>query len=817
MAGIDEPQGGNSPFALNAGQRVGAGRFRLMRQLGRGGMGVVWLAFDERLQEAVALKFLPPEVAADAMALDDLRRETRKSRRLTHPNIIRIHDLYEAPDEPAFISMEYVEGSNLTALRLENEQRCFTWAVVAPLALQLCQALEYAHGEKVVHRDLKPANVMLDGDGRLKLADFGIAGTISDSASRISARFSTSGTLAYMSPQQMNGERPSVKDDIYSLGATLYELLTSRPPFNGGDIPYQVRNVAPTPMTERLAEFEITNAIPGSASALIMACLAKEAAQRPQSARAVMERIQSSYEGDVSPAGLAQAVAAAEAQEAYNPEEAAQAEGSRGWLVWTAALVAVVLAIGGAAWYFAGHRADSQEVQKKPVPEQKTDTGQSLDGATGESATTAHAPPIRDGLVLYFNFDEPPKNGVVPDESGSGNAGHVVNAQWTTQGRHGGAMQFSRSNSYITVPNRPSLNPAQITVAAWVKTSYSDNVWRRIFDKAYAKGFALSEGGDYQSYHNQGQLVWEADKHDVESRQHRLDDGWWHHVAGTYDGTVQALYLDGQLLTMERIWSGGISANNYDLTIGANHSTLDNNDEFNASFDGLIDEVMMFNRALSSDEIRQLYDAAPAQTHRMERSEVQKKTAQEQKTGPVQTSEGFAPPEQFVSLFNGRDLTGWSADPNVWSVKDGVIYAEELAGQNMGSGIKWANGTVANFVLRLKVRFKDYFSKRQGNIQVNYRAQTNWMYAYTFSGITNEAGSVLEVHRSPVVLAKCGLQEVSPNNAPRNLPQLVRQIKSPEAVAKSFPGLERNHDRRPRQPHSAFSEWATRCGLARRE
>ena len=198
-------------------------------------MGVVWLARDTRLKEDVALKLLPPEVAADPIAINDLGVETQKSRRLTHPHIIRIHDLYEAEGEPAFISMEYVDGPNLTGLRLKQELKCFTWEFIEPLVLQLCEALEYAHAEKVIHRDLKPANLMLDAKGRLKLADFGIAATMSDSMSRVSRRDKdTSGTLNYMSPQQMDGDTPRPTDDIYALGCTLYELLTSRPPFYTG-------------------------------------------------------------------------------------------------------------------------------------------------------------------------------------------------------------------------------------------------------------------------------------------------------------------------------------------------------------------------------------------------------------------------------------------------------------------------------------------------------------------------------------------------------------------------------------------------------
>jgi serine/threonine protein kinase len=270
-----------------AGNTVGGGRYSLVKVLGRGGMGIVWLARDARLNSEVALKFLPPQIRYDLAALDDLRRETARSRKLSHPNIIRIHDLYEAPNEDAFISMEYVEGRNLADLRVEQPARVFAWSFLKPILEQLCAGLEYAHGERIIHCDLKPANLMLDKNNRFKLADFGIARTMSDSMTR-SVFSQTSGTLLYMSPQQMEGGTPRVTDDIYALGATLYELMTGKPPFYTGDIVHQVRLVSPRPMKERLAELGLTNEIPALVEQAIMACLSKNPNERPQSAADVL-------------------------------------------------------------------------------------------------------------------------------------------------------------------------------------------------------------------------------------------------------------------------------------------------------------------------------------------------------------------------------------------------------------------------------------------------------------------------------------------------------------------------------------------------
>jgi serine/threonine protein kinase len=268
------------------------GRYKLNHVLGRGGMGVVWLAHDERLERDVALKFLPEAVHFDAGALDDLKRETRRCLELTHPNIIRIYD-FVTDAQAAAISMEYIDGKTLAALRIDKENRVFDVDELAPWMSQACQALFYAHEEvKVVHRDLKPANLMLTSRGQLKIADFGIARSVSDSMTQVTMRRATSGTLVYMSPQQMNGDVSKTTDDIYALGATIYEFLTSKPPFYSGDIPFQVRQSIPRKMSERREELGISGAeIPQEWEETIAACLEKAPNQRPRDMMEVAERL----------------------------------------------------------------------------------------------------------------------------------------------------------------------------------------------------------------------------------------------------------------------------------------------------------------------------------------------------------------------------------------------------------------------------------------------------------------------------------------------------------------------------------------------
>ncbi len=278
-----------------------AQRYLLVRQIGRGGRGEVWLARDEELNEEIALKRLPPEMANDAVAIADLKREVQKSRHLSHNNIIRIYDLVQPPGEPAFVTLEFIDGQDLATMRLAQPGNCFKWESLRPLMTQLCDALEYAHQNKIVHRDLKPANMIVDKQGNLKLADFGIAASMADSLSRSSMQGSISGTTLYMSPQQMRGEIPRASDDLYALGSTFYELLASRPPFSSGDVTYQVLNVEAKPLAGRLSELGLQNQVPDAVCAMIMSCLAKDPAHRPASAAAVEEWISSSDEPDLPP------------------------------------------------------------------------------------------------------------------------------------------------------------------------------------------------------------------------------------------------------------------------------------------------------------------------------------------------------------------------------------------------------------------------------------------------------------------------------------------------------------------------------------
>lgn len=279
---LDETDFGPTLKGHQPGDRLFS-RFVLKRLLGRGGMGVVWLAHDERLERDVALKFAPDAVRFDDAAIEELKSETRRGLELAHPNIVKIYDFCE-DDRHAAISMEYVDGETLAKLRTAQPGKVFEPAQVEHWVRQLVDGLAYAHrSAKIVHRDLKPPNLLINRQGDLKIMDFGIARSIQDSLVRVTMAGNSMGTLAYMSPQQAAGFPACISDDVYAFGSTLYELFTGKPPFHSGDIGRQITEQTPPAIDSRRREFGLHGrpAFPAAWERLIQSCLAKEVADRP--------------------------------------------------------------------------------------------------------------------------------------------------------------------------------------------------------------------------------------------------------------------------------------------------------------------------------------------------------------------------------------------------------------------------------------------------------------------------------------------------------------------------------------------------------
>ena len=214
------------------------------------------------------------------------------------------------------------------------------------------------------------------------------------------------------------------------------------------------------------------------------------------------------------------------------------------------------------------------------------------------------------GLVSHFKFDQDETPSGVKDASGCGHGGKVSGAHWTPDGHNGGAYEFTADGDEIVVPNSKALNPERLTLAAWVKTSQTDALWRRIFDKSYTRGYALSIAGDWQQNQWRGLASMEIGPgtHFVLTKT-KVADGQWHHLVMTCDGTEEVLYVDGR--PEGRLhWNtpGHVGSTDFDLVIGCNRSNV-NEDDYGTSFRGMIDEPMIWDRALSAEEVRFLFES----------------------------------------------------------------------------------------------------------------------------------------------------------------------------------------------------------------
>ena len=222
------------------------GRYEIQRQLGEGGMGMVFLALDRTLDRPVAIKTLLPQLMTDLRASQQLKKEVRLSQDLRHDGICATLGFHENGREP-FVVMEYVDGTTLSNFIFAQPGNHCDESVFRSLAGHILSAVGYAHSKGIVHRDLKSANIMVTKTGEIRVTDFGIAASMKETHSRTTGS-SVSLSIHYASPEQINGARPSLSMDIYSLGCVFYEMLSGEPPFTQGDILHQQLTRRPEPI-----------------------------------------------------------------------------------------------------------------------------------------------------------------------------------------------------------------------------------------------------------------------------------------------------------------------------------------------------------------------------------------------------------------------------------------------------------------------------------------------------------------------------------------------------------------------------------------
>jgi len=305
-----DPIGGGR-FAPGA---IVAERYRIVALLGRGGMGEVYRAEDLKLSQVLAIKFLPEALSKDASALARFHSEVRVARQVSHPNVCRVFDIGDADGVP-FLTMEYVDGEDLSSLvrrigRLPQDK-------AVEVSRQICAGLAAAHERGVIHRDLKPSNVMLDGAGKARITDFGLAGI----AANIQGAEVRAGTPAYMAPEQLLGKEVTTRSDIFSLGLVMYEVLTGKRAYDATTVPELMKARQSGTLTNPST---LVRDLDPLTERVILRCLETDPAKRPATALQVAAALPG---GDPLAAALAagetpspEMVAAAGEKEGLNPK-----------------------------------------------------------------------------------------------------------------------------------------------------------------------------------------------------------------------------------------------------------------------------------------------------------------------------------------------------------------------------------------------------------------------------------------------------------------------------------------------------------------
>ncbi len=331
-----------------------ANRYEIIEELGVGGMGKVFRAYDTKIKVEIALKILKPEIAADSKTIERFSNEIRLARDITHKNVCRMHDLNE-DEGTQYITMEYVPGEDLKSFIKRVGQLPAEKAI--SLAKQICDGLSEAHRLGVVHRDLKPQNIMIDKEGNAKIMDFGIARSLK--AGGMTREGVVIGTPDYMSPEQVEGKESDQRSDIYSLGVVLYEMVTGQVPFQG-DTPFSIAMKHKTEDPLHPKKFNLQ--MPDDLAHVILKCMEKRREDRYQTAGEILSVLQKIETGTTS---------IIEDRIKERPGPANVKKQKRFTLAATVVVVAMAIIVGGYLIFNRPRQDNAQDIVKVPGTEWK--------------------------------------------------------------------------------------------------------------------------------------------------------------------------------------------------------------------------------------------------------------------------------------------------------------------------------------------------------------------------------------------------------------------------------------------------------------
>lgn len=614
--------------------------FRIVRKLGQGGMGTVYLAEQTSLRRQVALKVVAPQFAADAQAVDRFMREARTAAAVNHPNIISVIDVgYD--NGQLYMALELVTGGDAAQLaaRLGG---VLPEARALEIIRDCCQGLQALYEARLIHRDIKPANIFITKEGVAKLADLGLARS-EQGNDRLTASGHLIGTPAFMSPEQASGNSAiDTRSDLYALGATLFALTTGSPPFTGNG----VFAIAAKLLTEPAPDARTLNPGLSQATARVIArCLAKSPAERFQSPQELAVAVSAALAGvPVStarpprsspkvPVATSGGKIAPPTPPTVLPRKARPSSVKRvgsgfPWLA-VAVLIAVA-AIAGIAWTVmkpSAAKTTPTVAPQVPSPEsavknahlgtEKPVVVEPLPVTPARPATTSAPPatvappemvvpsatgPVISGLIAHWPLDEG-SGSQIRDLTGISAPGRIVNATWTT-GRSGSALAFTPPST-VVLGNAPRLSPAaEITVMFWIKapkntvTNEPVSVVRhdRQFTALQLIHDGTAHGVSWAGDHvNLGSFAWR----DV------WEDQRWHHYAVTYHlDRGMHIYRDGALHTSNLKLIGTLPAStNAPFILGGS-------EQGGEYFTGALDDVRVYERALVAQEIAAIVAAA---------------------------------------------------------------------------------------------------------------------------------------------------------------------------------------------------------------